>query len=360
MKKKSFMVLALFLVLVLLVVGCSSGKEPAKEPAQEPAKEPVKEEVKEVYKIKLGHSNPATEENIIHLATLKFAELASQYTDGRVIVEEYPSNQLGDELDQMRSMQNGTQEMVFGSVQNYGTFSPSVNYLALPYIFTGIEQANKALEELWDKNTEFMVTQGNLRPLAWTVAGFRNLSTDKKHPVRSLADAKGLKIRIPPNPVSEAAFKEFGFEPIAMPFSEVFPALQQGVAVGQENCYTTIRAEHYDEVQKYVTDIQWMYTIGIFAISEEYFQKLPKDVQEALIKAGKEATKYEMELFATIDAGDVKYLQEKGMEFLGVPTDYEQWVEKGRSIWPSQYKLIGGGDEAKGKEIVDSVLEIIK
>jgi tripartite ATP-independent transporter DctP family solute receptor len=366
MKKKPLLFVVL-LALTMISLACSSEStqsptEPTKETAKETTKEQetTKETDSKVYKIKLGHSDKAGDDSIIDWTARKFAELAKEYSDGRIEVEIYPSKQLGDNLEGMRSLQNGSQEMVQGSVAQFGQFAPSINYLGLPYIFTGQDQAREAIDALWDKNNEFLTSQANMRFLLWTDAGFRNLTTDKDHPVRSLEDMNGVKVRIPPNPISEAAFTTFGAQTVTLPFSEVFTALQQGVVNGQENANTTAVTEHYYETQKYVTDIQWQYTISAFAISEDYFQGLPKDLQDALVKAGKDATQAERERFDEFNKQDIQYLKDNGMEFLGLPTDYDQWVEKGRSIWPEAYKTIGGGDEAKGKEIVDSLLEIIK
>lgn len=376
MKKSMIMVVALLLVFCLVLSGCGKtpeGEDSAKAPdaggeksedsnqaSDDNATQGSDQAAEASYTIRLGHSNPDVEGNIVQYASEVFAEKVAEYSNGAINVEIYPSNQLGDERDQMRALQNGSQEMVYGSVQNFATFAPPFYYLSLPYIFTSGEMAEKAVFELWDQHTEWMVEKGGMRPVGWAVAGFRNLTTSADRPVTTLDDAKGVKVRIPPNAVSEAAFKAFGFEPVSLPFSEAFTALQQGVVEGQENCYTTVRAEHYDEVQKYVTDIQWQYTIGIFGMSEIFFDSLPADLQDAVIKAGKDATAAEMEMAKELDAGDIAYLEEKGMEFLGVPTDYEAWVEKGRSIWEDQYELIGEGDAAAGKAIVDAVLEVLE
>lgn len=371
MKRKIFTTVAIMMVICLMVAGCSktttgtdtqNSNTPVETATVTETEDSVESSapVEAKYIIRLGHSNPAVEGNIVQYASEVFAEKVAEYSNGAIKVEIYPSNQLGDERDQMRALQNGSQEMVYGSVQNFATFAPQYYYLSLPYIFTSGEMAKKAIFELWDQHTEWMVENGGMRPVGWAVAGFRNLSTSSDKPVRSLDDAKGVKVRIPPNAVSEAAFKAFGFEPVSLAFSEVFTALQQGVVDGQENCYTTIRAEHYDEVQKYVTDIQWQYTIGIFAMSEIFYASLPADLQEAVVQAGKDATQAEMDMAAELDAGDIAYLEEHGMVFLGLPTDYEEWVARGRSIWDSQYELIGGGDAAAGKAIVDKVLEIIE
>lgn len=315
---------------------------------------------KKVYTIKLGHSDKTGDESIIDWTARQFARLAEEYSDGQLKVQIYPTNQLGDQLEQMRSVQNGTQEMVQGSINNFGTFAPSINYLTLPYIFKGGEQARKAIDQLWDKNNEFGVAQANMRFLLWTDAGFRAITSDKNHPIRSMADLKGVKMKVPPTKIFESAFKAFGAETVVLPFSETYTAMQQGMVHAQENAYTTARTEHYYEVHKYITDIEWMYTISAFAISENYFQTLPKELQDALVKAGKEASKLERERFDQMNEEDIKFLVEKGMERLGKPSDMDQWIEKGRSVWPESYALIGGGDAAKGKAIVDDILASIE
>lgn len=314
---------------------------------------------KEVYTIKLGHPDKTGDDSIIDWTARKFAELANEYSDGRIEVEIYPANQLGEQTDQIRSVQNGSQEMVMSAVTNVSTFAPSLNYLLLPYLFTDAQQARTAIDALWEQNNKYLIDQANMRFLVWTDAGFRNLTTDEKHPVRTLDDFQGVKVRIPENPITEAAFKEFGASPVPLPVSEVFTALQQGVVSAQENAATTARTEHYYEVQKYFTDIQWQYTLSGIQVSENFFQSLPEDLQDALIKAGKETVQEERKRFDQINSEDIQFLKEQGMEFLGKPEDYDEWVERGRSVWPQFYELIGDGDKKKGKEVVDEVLELI-
>ncbi|MCU6710580.1 TRAP transporter substrate-binding protein [Paenibacillus sp. J5C_2022] len=358
MKKLMAGIVACAMVFTLAACGSSNGNSGSGSEAG--AGNNKADGDKKVYTIKLGHSDKSGDSSIIDWTARQFADLASQYSDGQLKVEIYPSNQLGDQLEQMRSVQNGTQEMVQGSVNNFGTFAPSVNYLTLPYIFKGSEQARDAIDKLWDKNNEFGVEQAGMRFLLWTDAGFRAITSDKNHPVRSLADLKGLKMKVPPNKIFESAFQAFGSDTVVLPFSEAFTAMQQGLVHAQENAYTTARTEHYYEVHKYITDIEWMYTISSFAISETYFQSLPKELQDALVKAGKEASQLERDRFDQLMEDDIKFLEEKGMERLGKPEDIDQWIELGRSVWPQAYESIGGGSAAKGEEIVNEVLSIIE
>ncbi|MEM5768139.1 MAG: TRAP transporter substrate-binding protein [Bacillota bacterium] len=295
----------------------------------------------------------------MHYLSLTFKEKVEEYSNGAIKVEIYPSNQLGDDQDQIRSLQNGSQEMTYTSVQNFAVFCPPLYYFSLPYMFKDQTAAESAVNAMWEQNDTWLKEKANLHTVGYAFAGFRNLTTDAKHPVTDLASAKGVKVRIPSNAISEAAFTALGFEPAPMAYSEVFTAMQQGTVNGQENCLTTAVSESYHEVQQYVTDIQWQYTIGMLTISNSFYEKLPADLQKAVDQAGKDATKAELDKFAEMNEKDIQNLKDNGMQFLGQPTDYDQWIKIGKGVWPDQYAMIGEGDAAAGEKIVNTVLDII-
>ncbi|MCL4439539.1 MAG: ABC transporter substrate-binding protein, partial [Firmicutes bacterium] len=86
-----------------------------------------------------------------------------------------------------------------------------------------------------------------------------------------------------------------------------------------------------------------------------FFQGLPKDLQEALIKAGKETQAFEWDLADKSLESDKRTVKEKGMVLCGPPEDKEEWVKRAKSTWPQFYELIGKGDKEKGKQIIDTV-----
>lgn len=356
-------VIAIFSVLALVITlgACSSNDSSGNSSKNSNAQsDGESKDSGKTYKIKLGHTDKTGDDSITDWTARKFVELAEKYSDGRLKFKIYPSNQLGSPKEQMRATQSGTQEMSQGSVNNLSQLAPSLNYLTLPYLFTSKDDARNALDKLWDKNNEILKKQANMRTLVWTTAGPRVMTSNEDHPVRTLDDLKDFKMRLPQSKISEKAFKAFGAQVVTLPFDEVFTGLQQGTADGQENAVTTARTEHYYEAQKYITNLNWQWTISTFNISEKYFQSLPEDLQDALVKAGKETTKLERKRFDKMNEDDVKFLKKKGMEFLGKPEDFDKWVEKGRSTWDSHYKLIGNGDAKKGKELVEEVKETIK
>ena len=89
---------------------------------------------------------------------------------------------------------------------------------------------------------------------------------------------------------------------------------------------------------------------------ERWLQSLPENARNALIRAGKEAMLYERTKVAGMLEADDKLMQEHGMELLGVVEDLPEWVRLGRTAWPKCYEVIGDGDAAKGKAVIDLVM----
>lgn len=306
--------------------------------------------------ISLGHGvEPG--ENYAHLTCLKFKELTEKYTNGEVEVVIYPSSQLGDEQELVRSMQMGTVQAAFIAVNNFNVFAPSLGYYTLPYMFKDEQEFRDLTDVLWDQNNKWAVDEAGIRLMSVLEIGFRNLTNSKK-PVRTMADLKGLKIRVPQNTIMVNAFASFGVEPVAVAFAELFNALQQGVLDGQEASYNIVTANKYYEAQKYATDISYIIHSGCLLLADKFYQGLTPEQQAGLTKAGKEAMEFERAFSDEMKKKDLEIMKKAGMELLGPPTDMEEWVKAGRSTWPAAYKIIGGGDEAHGKAILEQVEKV--
>jgi tripartite ATP-independent transporter DctP family solute receptor len=306
------------------------------------------------FTIKVGQTNEATDVSIFHLIATKFIELIEEYSDGRIKCEYYPSFQLGGEQEQVRNLQLGLQEVTIPSFANISPYANSLYFVSLPYMFDSVEQGRAVMDKMLEQVNEWAITEGGVRILAFQDAGFRVLTNSKK-PIEYLKDLQGVKIRIPQNPIWIETFKSWGIDPIPLSWSETFNALQQQVVDGQENPYNVPAALKFYEVQKYVTEINAIYQTSATLISEKFFQSLPSDLQEAVLKAGKETQEYEWELADTTIERDKQILRDNDMILLGEPKDKEEWVKRAQATWPKFYSLIGGGNEEKGKEIIEIV-----
>lgn len=296
------------------------------------------------FTIRLSHGD--NEANPTHLTALKFKELAKQYTNGRVDVLIFPSNQLGSEEEVVQAVRTGTVQAQIPAMANVHPFAPSAGVLLLPYLFNTSAEAHKGLDALLPQLNERVTKEGGIRFLGILEKDFRVL-TNSKRPVKTLADLQGLKIRVPPNQISIKTFKSWGLDPIPMGWAEVFTALQQGVLDGQENPYTTAQTSKFYEVQKYITEVHYQIWTGPLLIGERFFQRMPPDVREAVAKAGFEAVAYGRQESAKQTEAAKVFLREKGMVLQGAPEDEPKWQEAARTTWPDLYASVGGEEWAK-------------
>ena len=299
--------------------------------------------------IKFGHSG--TLEGLHGVASTKFKELAQRYSDGRIDVQIFPNNQLGSEQEMFQGARLGTLEMTDGAVNNLTPFAPAVGFLSFPYMFETREQAYAILDgEIGAELQSIVIEQAGVRILGFLEGGFRVL-TNSVRPVRTIDDLAGLRIRTPNNAIMIDAWQAFGINPTALPWPEVFTALQQGTVDGQENPYWVIWEENFDEVQDYVTEVQYLMWLGPLVIGEEFYQSLPTDLQEIVVRAAEEAVAYERQTMIERNARFREELIARGMEMYALE-DEAVWIERARTVWPNYYEDVGGRD------LIDRIDEI--
>lgn len=309
------------------------------------------------FELKLGHANDAdAEASLFHAYSLQLEKLVEQYSDNRIDVVIFPAFQLGSEQEMVRGTQIATQEAAMASFSNISVFAKPLGFFVMPYVFESIDEARYVIDQQFDQLNEWAINDAGLRIISVLDAGFRNL-TNSRREVTSLEDLRGLKIRVPGNPIMVATFESFGIDPVPMAWGEVFNALQQGVIDGQENPYDVLLSVKFHEVQDYVTDTQHFFQAAGVVISEEWFQSLPEDLQEVVMDAGHDAMwwyrgYYEPDVRHKVELLETEY----GVTFSGKPEDYEEWAAAGRSIWPDQYEFLGDGDTKRGKQVMDIIL----
>ena len=139
-----------------------------------------------------------------------------------------------------------------------------------------------------------------------------------------------------------------------MAWSETFTGLQQGVVDGQDNPYITVYAMKFNEVQKYVTNIRYIFSLEPLIISESIFQQQSPEMQKIILDAGKEATEHSFAYLQETESKIRKDLEDKGMVFTDPADGEKEWIDKvTKSAWPKFYSSIGG------KEKLDNVLELL-
>lgn len=284
----------------------------------------------------------------------KFSEVFAEKTGGKHKIAMFPNGQLGSEQDTVNEAAIGTLDFSLLAINNITPFAPKTGLLTLPYMIQSLEDAVKLTRgEVGKELTESTIQDAGIRIVGWSYTGFRVLTNSKK-PVTKLEDLQGLVIRVPKNEIMLATYKAWGINATPMAWSETFTALQQGVVDGQDNPYLTISSMKFNEVQKYVTNIRYLFSLEPLVVSESVFQDLDEDVQTAILEAGEAATLHSEQFLKDTEDRIKKELVEKGMEISDPEGGEAEWIEKATSaVWPAYYESVGG------KERVDAVLKLL-
>jgi len=222
---------------------------------------------------------------------LKFKELAEANTKGRVKVEVYPNSQLFKDGEEMQMLQLGNVQILAPSVSKFGPLGVrAFEVFDLPYMFDDEKDLHNVTQGRIGQQLFKMLDSKGIIGLAYWDNGFKQMSSNK--PLKTPADFRGQKIRIQSSKILDAQMRALGATPQVMAFSEVYQALQTGVVDGQENTWSNIYTQKFNEVQKYITVSNHGVIEYAVITNKKFWDGLPADIRAALDSAMKEATKY--------------------------------------------------------------------
>lgn len=236
---------------------------------------------------------------------------------GRIDIQGFPGGQMGSSRDMIEAVSNGTQQIVTEGAANFGAWIPSISVTEAPFIWKSPAHLIKALNgPLLDKYNEQLIKARGMRILGAVYYGTRHLTTSDR-PVKTVADAKGLKLRVPENDVFKAMAESWGAKPTPMNFNELYLALKTGTVDGQENPLPTIKSGKFNEVQKYIILTGHVMTPRLVVVNEAAWQKMPaadrKIVEDALKThmawADAEIQRQEVALLDEFKAGGVTIIE---------------------------------------------------
>jgi C4-dicarboxylate-binding protein DctP len=228
-------------------------------------------------------------------AAEKFKQLAEEKTKGRVKVEVYPNSQLYKDREELEALQLGSVQMLAPSMAKFGPMGVrEFELFDLPFIFPNSTVLHRVMDgEVGKKLFAKLDTKGVIGLAFWD-NGFKQMSSNR--PMHSVADFKGLKMRIQSSKVLDAQMKALGAIPQVMAFSEVYSALQQGVVDGTENPVSNFYTQKMNEVQKHMTMSNHGYLGYAVVTNKKFWDELPADIRSALTAAMKEATVFERDI----------------------------------------------------------------
>lgn len=295
--KKLWSSIFIVLSILVLVVGCSSKSSGDSTKSEGNDTEPVV--------LKLGHVLPGSE---IHAqAAEKFAEEVEKATDGKLKIEVFADGTLGKDKDLLEGLKVGTADIWLGGAGVLSGASDTAKIFTVPFMFNDQEHFEAVYDgEIGQEISDSILEESQYKVLSYWTRGARWLTT--KNEVKTPADLKGLKIRVPDSPVFVKSFEQLGASPTPMEFGEVFTSLQQGVIDGQENPLSLIYNSKLNEVVDYLVKTEHVREPISVVISGTAYDKLSPDLQKALVDAANgEAKSYTAE---EVQKGDDQFLQQ--------------------------------------------------
>ena len=246
----------------------------------------------------------------------RVANRVKDATQGRVEIQAYPAGQLGSSKDQIEAVALGTQQMVTEGAANFGQWVPSISVIEAPYVWRDAAHLTKVMSGPvgQDLNKQLVEKRG-MRILGTTYYGVRQLTTTKKA-VRTAADMKELKLRVPENEVFLAMARAWGAKPTPMTFGELYLALRQNVVDGQENPLPTIDSGKFFEVQKYLVLTGHILTPRLVVINEKFWQGVSAADQKVISDAVAEGIAWNNQEILSREQSLLDKFKKAGMEVI--------------------------------------------
>ena len=304
------------------------------------------------YTIKFSHV--VTADTPKGKASEKFKEILEEKTDGKITVEIYPNSELYGDEDELQALQSNSVQMLAPASAKFTTLAPELQVLDLPFLFDSTEDIPEVVSKDSDVGKAIYenkkLAENNVKVMGLWDNGLKQLSSNKE--MKSPDDLKGLSFRIQPSDVLRSQFKSWGANATPMAFAEVYNALQQKVVDGQENPYSNIESQKMHTVQKHISESNHGYIGYVLVINNEFLEGLPKDLQTDVQEAADEATEYNREVAADVNADAKKTIEDAGTTEIHTLTDQEREAFKEKvvpSVWQQYADVIG-------QDLIDELL----
>jgi len=327
--KPLYRLIGVSVLVVLFLLGLTQGS-----PAQ-------------VMQMKFGHF--AADSHPGNLASKMFVEGVEKRTNGAIKVAIYPNNALGSPPEVLEQNILGAVDMSLPTQGQLGKYSKKFNCVMLPFMYDNYAQADKVLDGKFIPWAVPDLDKAGLVFLSNWEWGFRNL-TNSKRPVVHPADAKGLKIRTPPELPTQAAMEALGAVVATINFNELQMALKTGVVDGQENPIAVIYSNKIYETQKYLTMTGHNYNTMVHVISKKVFDKLTPEQKTIVKEESKKAGDWMRKTVRDQESDQIAQLKKFGMEVV-IPDKAEF-----KKMMPPAYERMKG---IAGEENIAAFIKMV-
>ena len=269
---------------------------------------------KPTYLLRFGHV--MTDQDAFHKAYLKWAKGVSERTNGDLIIDVFPSAQLGVEEDVLEQMRQGSNIGWQTDAARLGNYVREISVLNAPYFVENLDEVKGLLKSKtvagWNKK---LADDFKIKVVSFAyVQGSRSIFSNKVG--KSPNELKGMLIRTAGAPIWVESVKSIGPKPVSLPYGELYNGIQSGMVDGCELPYAAAFNLKVFEVAKNIIETKHIYQMNFMVVSAAWFNKLPAEYQKILEE---ECTKAGLEVSESLakDADNVRQeLIKKGMKYI--------------------------------------------
>jgi tripartite ATP-independent transporter DctP family solute receptor len=230
------------------------------------------------------------------MAVKMMSDTIAKKTGGKHTIKVFTGNQLGGEKDTIEQTRIGALDLVRINVAPMNNICPETLVPTMPFLFRSTEHMRKVLDgPIGDQILKACESQGFVG-LAFYDAGARSIYTVKK-PVKSLADAKGLKVRVQQSDLWVSMLQAMGANATPMPYGEVYTALKTGLVDAAENNFPSYDTAKHHEVAKFYSMTEHSMAPEMLLMSKKVWDTLTPDEQKIFREAAKESVPYMRKLW---------------------------------------------------------------
>ncbi len=293
-------------------------------------------EAKEIV-IKLAHPNvpqhPMGEGYELFKADLE------KRSGGLFRVDIYDSSKYGNFDAVVQGLQMGVLQMGSDAPNNFSVFNPKLMFLDMPFVIPSYEAADLITDGPIGKELAGALEKNGILGLGYIEIGFRQIFANR--PIRTLEDAKGLKIRATHSKAHIAILKSLGMNPTPVAWGEVYTALQQKTVDAIDIDLNLAWFNKFPEITKYVTLTRSFYSPHLVLISKAFWQKLTPQEQAWINESFAVMQKFQRAKIRGNESMIIEKIKASGGEVIELtPEERARWIKATADVAPSFAKEV--------------------
>ena len=239
-------------------------------------------------------------------------KLIAERTNGRHQIKVFHSRQLGEEKETIEQTRAGAIDLNRTNVAPIGEFVPLANVLAMPFLFRSVDHLHKVLDsQIGQEILDSFTAQGFIG-LTYYDSGARSIY-DSVRPIRSVADLKGLKIRVQQSDLMVKMVKALGAQPVAMPYGQVLTGLATKLIDGAENNWPSFVTTGHYKYAGYYTLTEHSMSPEVLVMSRKAWDSLSPEDQTIFRQAAMESNAFMREQWKALEDKSQREAQAAGI-----------------------------------------------